>query len=545
MNCFPELTYSSYADGELAAEEARQVEAHLAACPRCRALVEGLRAETALLAAALEERDEAPVAAPARPLDIVWTALAVLAAAAGLQVTANWVEGSAVPAGFDWLNPLNLSGQLNLLFTSLFYVIREGATMIASSITTVSFLALFLLIVGAGVYLWRRRPAALAVLVTLLLTLLLASPAAALEHRKAETVTVPQGETLDDTLVAFGDTVSVDGTLTGNLIAFGKRVVVNGTVKGDVIAFAERIELGGTVEGNVITGSQFLTVRGQVDQSLHGFANVMELETNARVNGDAVLFVNTGQLNGSVGRDLALFSSMTDVRGRIGRNILARVERLTLLSTARVGGDLTVHAKKKASLHVDPGAQVAGQTQTIVPPPERGQFLQAKFYGQNAVGILIIFLIGLLLSRLFPALFEMQLNNAGAFLRTAGVGFLALVATPVAALLMAILLFGVGHLAGAVLIATLFPLLLVLVWMLAVYVAKVFVALFIGRALLKPAPGQPPRLALPLLLGLVIIYVAIYVPYVGGVLHFCVWLLGLGMICMQIYRHYWPRPAAA
>jgi anti-sigma factor RsiW len=58
MNCFPELTYAVYADGELPAEEAAQVEEHLAACARCRRLADSLQVESRALQQALQA-DEA------------------------------------------------------------------------------------------------------------------------------------------------------------------------------------------------------------------------------------------------------------------------------------------------------------------------------------------------------------------------------------------------------------------------------------------------------------------------------------------------------
>ena len=65
MNCFPELTYAVYADGELPAEEAAQVEEHLAACSRCRRLADSLQVETRALQQALQA-DEAAEPSPSR-----------------------------------------------------------------------------------------------------------------------------------------------------------------------------------------------------------------------------------------------------------------------------------------------------------------------------------------------------------------------------------------------------------------------------------------------------------------------------------------------
>ncbi len=69
MRCFPELTYMMYADRELPADEARQVETHLAACPACRELASALAEENRVLPRALQEAASeapAPVTRPSR-----------------------------------------------------------------------------------------------------------------------------------------------------------------------------------------------------------------------------------------------------------------------------------------------------------------------------------------------------------------------------------------------------------------------------------------------------------------------------------------------
>ena len=83
MNCFPELTYSVYADGELPPEQARQVETHLAVCASCRAVVEGMRDENVLLsrvlAEAREELKTIPELQGASPSRLIFGMLAALA----------------------------------------------------------------------------------------------------------------------------------------------------------------------------------------------------------------------------------------------------------------------------------------------------------------------------------------------------------------------------------------------------------------------------------------------------------------------------------
>jgi predicted anti-sigma-YlaC factor YlaD len=537
VSCFPEATYAIYVDGELAADEAHRVEAHLSGCSRCRDLVKALRAENRLLTEALLEVEQAPSAEPVpagatRPLDVLWTGLAVLAAATGLETAWNLLSGFEAPAGVNWLNPFSVTVQWNLFFTSLFYFVEEGAVMLLSNVIVVGLFALTLAMIAAtAVYMWRR-PSTVSLLATLALAFIFAAPATAIDHRSGTRVNIGAGETLDDTLLAHADYIRIDGVVTGNVISFANELTITGTVKGDVVAFCKTFNLDGTVEGNVYAFSQWSSIRGHVGNSVTTFVQQARLSDAAHIDSDLLMFVDEVNLDGNVARDVYVFGDRVFVRGSIGRNLRARVARLTLLAASQVGGDLFARVKKEKDLHIDPGATVVGKTEVKLPAERPSRFLRAKFYIWEAVWLAAAFILGLLLHWLFPALFQSRPQTPVAFLRTLGLGFLVLVATPVAAIIVAITVIGMP-------LAVISLVLLLL----GVYLAKVFVAAFVGQALTSGREGQPPAFALRLLLGLVILFVAMNLPYLGGWIAFLVILLGLGMSAMQVYRA-WRRPAA-
>ncbi|MFQ5696093.1 MAG: zf-HC2 domain-containing protein, partial [Terriglobia bacterium] len=416
MSCFDELTYSQWVDGELPLEQARRVREHIASCVGCRALVEALRGESALLTDVLiEDAPEAQaVPAPAgarraRPLDLVWTAAVVLAAAAGLQGLVNSVSGFEAPAGTSWLNPFSLSVQLRVFFDSVFYFTEEGVGMLTSTLAAISGLVLVLLLGAATLIYARRRPRAVALLATLAFALLLALPSAAIERRKARTVTVAADETLDDSLVAFGDTVLIEGVITGNLIAFAHNISINGTIQGDAIIGGQRMEVKGKVGGNVIAFGEQVRVEGEVAQSVITFAQALAIEAGGVVKGDVLVFAAELNMNGAVERDVTAATAQTYVRGSIGRNLALKCDRVTLLKTARVGGDVTVRVKDEKRLHVDPGAIIGGELKTELSKPKRSRFTRARFYFWQGVSLVGAFLTGLLLYWLFPALFTTRL----------------------------------------------------------------------------------------------------------------------------------------
>src|SRR5438270_13602624 len=99
---------------------------------------------------------------------------------------------------------------------------------------------LFLLLGGGALLLgrrWRLHQPGLRLLIVLLM---LSLPSFALERRHGEFVTVAANETVDDTLVAAGTTVRMEGVVNGDLLVFGRTVEVRGTVNGDVVRCAKR-----------------------------------------------------------------------------------------------------------------------------------------------------------------------------------------------------------------------------------------------------------------------------------------------------------------
>ena len=539
MDCLSELTCALYADGELDATELRRVETHLAACKRCRTQVEALRAENRALAAALLETEPAAdaLAAPARtrPADLLWTTALVLLAAVVLNAAQQFLTDWEPPGALDWVNPFSVTVQWNLFFSSIFYFIREGATMVLTSVTFFGGLSLVMLLIAGTLYWLRRRPTSVAVLVGLTLVLGLAQPGAAIERRSAKktALIIPADQTIDDTLVFTGETLILNGTVTGNVIAFAERVEINGTVQGDVICFAGKTLVEGNVGGNLMAFTSQVDLRGHVARSLYGFASVYSLGPNAVVEGDAVGFSGDINVDGNVGRDLTVFGGHTSLRGKVGRNVYAHIGRMEVLGTSQVGGDLTAYVKKADSLQIDPGASIAGKVTKNVRPPRKNYYLSGSFYFWRAVRLAAALITGLVLFWLFPALYPIRPQSGGEMIKAVGIGFLMLVAVPVGAVIVGITLVGLPI--GLVGLAT---------WLTALYLAKIFVGGYLGQRLLAPpASAALSALALPLLAGLVVVFVAINLPYVGGLIHLLALLLGLGLAFSQA-RSAWKQPAS-
>jgi hypothetical protein len=152
------------------------------------------------------------------------------------------------------------------------------------------------------------------------------------------------------------------------------------------------------------------------------------------------------------------------------------------------------------------------------------------FYVWKLIWLAAAFLVGLALHALLPGLFPARLPASANLLRAAGLGFVALVVVPAAALLLMLTLIGLP--AGLLVLG---------LWLAGLYLSQILVATLIGRGFLQRADAPPASIAPVLLVGLVCVVVSVNLPYVGGLLRFVVLVLGLGLAVIGAQRG--ARPA--
>jgi hypothetical protein len=516
MECYSEQTCALAVDGELAPDEAQRLRDHLLTCRRCRELVDALRAENRLLSESLQELpEEAPSPAGFSHLhrSWVWGDLAVLAGVLALgSITSIWFDGLSIPAALEWFDPFSASGRANLLFTLFDQFASGGTAMLTDYAAVVGFISLLLLLGGGALLLGRgrlRQPGLRLLIVLLALSL----SSFGLERRDAEYVTVAANETVDDTLVAAGNTVRIEGVVKGDLVTLSKRTVVSGTVEGRIYTFSESLDLDGLLAHN-----------------LYGFAQSLRVNDRGHVGEGVVAAAGDVTIEGDVKRSVNILANgNTDVSGTIGRDLTMSGDSLTLTKTARVGGNLSARLRRMNEVHIADGATIAGKRDIQVHVRE-SQFARPRFYFHQAVWFAAALLVGWLGLVLFPAFFRATTQGVGAGWLSLGLGVAVLTGAPVAMIVAAITLVG-------------FPISLMLfaLYLTAIYLAKIWVGAFLGQILLKPSGSTKGDWFLGLLLGLLILTVVGFIPYLGGLVHFGVVCLGLGAFAGQIYRA--SRPA--
>jgi cytoskeletal protein CcmA (bactofilin family) len=535
MKHFDEMTAFLYLDGQLERAQAVEVRAHTTECVECHALLTVLENEGKWLGASLTEKDPVPArfAASAPQASLPWGWITVLGLAGG-GVYTLWT-GLVAPfqqqlnqAGFTGGNLMTM-----LFFSGAFW---KGWSSVLNFLGYFSVAAVAMLLMVLLQRYWRRGETVGMVLAGLTLMLVASpQPARAGEIFKGTpanpSYTLAAGETLNNDLYVFADSARIEGTVNGDVIAFCRTVEINGHVTGDVISGAQELRIRGRVDGNVRSASEFLRFEGSVGKNVISEGSVLEFGPQAQVGGAITAFGGVMDMDGHVTRDLMVFTGETEVGGSVGGNVMVTSGRLHVTSRAEIQGGTKYRGDHPAV--VDMGAKLGSPIEFTL-HTHAPNYRTWRYYWHRAEFWGAAFLFGLVLVLLLPGFFAEGARASGKFLPSLGIGAVVLIATPILAAIVCITIVGIG-----VAIATL------MIYVIAIYATQVFVATWLGNALLGRSEGTGATLG-RLALGLAIIEGLQIIPYhIGAIFCFVVILWGLGAIAIASYRCLKPAATVA
>ncbi len=299
--------------------------------------------------------------------------------------------------------------------------------------------------------------------------------------RAGTNVAVKPDEILTDDLVVAGANVQIAGQLKNGLHAFGANLDISGSVDGELNAFGANIILSGEFRKPVNAGAANIVLSGIFDDNL---------EVGAA--------------------------------------------RIIIMPTAVINGNLNYAA---AILDRQKGSQILGQLapkQREMRPDEREQRRTRGKKVAVAVKIIIwalslaaLTIVGFIINAFFPA----QTENTVALIseqpwKNIGVGFIFLVAVPVAILISFVTVIGIP---AGIIAAVLYGLIL--------YVSRIYIGVWIGRKVIGFfKKSHSTAFFWPLIIGIVTIAVIGLIPFVGWIFKLFCLLISLGALWLALWR---------
>ena len=351
--------------------------------------------------------------------------------------------------------------------------------------------------------------------------------------RVDDAVTISNGDMPEGDIYVAAETIRVAGRLAGDLAAAAARVVVDGRVDGDLFAAANTVDLRGPVGDATRVVAQTLSVDTTIDGDLVAAVGELVVTEGARITGGVVAAGRRVEIDGTIERGARVAAGEIVIRGTVHGDANVIADRLDLAPGARIAGDLDY--RTRMPLSPEAAALVEGDVRyepRIDEPDEGGTAWGVGFRVWQTLAAL---LSGLLVVALFRGVVQgLVVSIAEETTLGALLGFAAFLLVPVAAAIAMATLVGLPiGIAAALLFG------------LALYAAKLPVAVWIGDGLLGYAgrPGASPYAAMAL--GILLLYLLFAIPYVGGLFWLAATWMGLGAMVVAGRRYLDVRAGAA
>ncbi len=393
----------------------------------------------------------------------------------------------------------------------------------------------------------------------LLLALWLPLTAHAFAVKTGSAVNVGQTETVDGNLYAAGSTILIDGQVKGDVICAGQSVTISGKVDGDVLCAAQSINVLGEVTGSVRTAGTNIHLNNKVGRNVMAFGASVTLSSKAEVGLDMLVAAGFVNVNGKVGGSLYGTAGMATINGQVAKDVSLNLDsgnkkqwtnansNLVITENAKIGGNLNYTSVATAT--IAQATSIGGKVSRQLPPVIDRKMSQNLFLGLatfwlwcKIIGLFGTLLIALVLVLCFKDKLMGLLDGMVATPKKAiGWGAIWLILMPFILLFLLITVIGL-------------PLacLITLLWLAAMMLGKVIVAIFVGLVVMgryrhrRPKNGAAKEstgsLLLSALVGVVITTALFTIPLFGWLLAIIAKMWGLGVIwlngrqCCQIEK---------
>jgi len=334
---------------------------------------------------------------------------------------------------------------------------------------------------------------------------------------------LPAGEKHKGDMYKGAGTITIAGEQDGDLFAFAQAVTVTGAVTGDVVAMARTVSLDGTVGDSVRVWCDTLSVTGTIKGDLLAFCATVTVADGAHITGDLKAAGAQIVMGGKVDGDLSATGGEVSLSGKVGGDARLKGDIVSIAPTARIGGELDYTSRNTLDLE---GKGIVAGSVNHKEKKARATFTTHRFlmWFFFMATSLVVGLAALALTRNVSQAIVATLG--GEALRSAGVGFIAIVVLPVALVLSCILIITI-------------PLVIIafMLLALAVYLAKAPVAILMGRRILKAMGRMDSNAFQALAVGTPALYLLFAIPYVGTLLWFACLFAGIGAMALGIWGH--------
>ncbi len=337
-------------------------------------------------------------------------------------------------------------------------------------------------------------------------------------------VVLRAGQEVQGDYFAFGPHVEISGTVHGDVYVAGAEVLVDGVVDGDLIVAGGDVTLSGVVTQDVRIAGGNVSLSGMIKRNVTLAGGDVHVTESAHVTGNVLAAAANLMMRGPIDGEVRAAAGNMTLSNEVVGDLMVAAAVIRLTSRASVGKNFRYWSDDEAS--IDEGAIVSGAvTRHPIPEVFKGKEVKRGVAGMKIVAGVVSFastlLLGLLLLRIYPVFTPRVARTIQEQPWLAlGVGGVLLLGVPLIILFCMVSVLGIpiGLMLGAMYLVTL-------------YVGRVFVMLWLGQWLLRLVSG-PSSPAWAFVTGLVVYFIVSVVPFIGGLITVATIVVGFGALLL-------------
>ena len=361
----------------------------------------------------------------------------------------------------------------------------------------------------------------------------------------------------------FGSDVRTDGRVDGDYMGFGGHVAVDHAVGADATLAGGSVEVNAPIGDDLRVAGGTVVVKGPVGGEFYGAAGDLRLTPEARIVGDAAVAGGNIAIDGRIGGSLRAAARTIVINGEVAGDVRINAQQIALGPKAKIGGTLSVRSSEpmsRAEGAVVVGAVTDSSGERRARRAERDADAgydddrMSRRWMPMGVGSVFGYLMLLALAALMLWLAPRFASRAadavaGSPWRSLGIGLLVVIVVPLVVVLLVLTLLGIPF---ALALLAFYPLLT----MLGFVVTAVALGRRVGGAF-RSSPATPSLSTSPAVsasasdtatpaspalrfgtaaLGLLVLMLLGWLPFIGWLLLALATLAGLGAVVLAIAR---------
>lgn len=340
--------------------------------------------------------------------------------------------------------------------------------------------------------------------------------------RTGDSVTVAENQTVEGNYYAIGGSVALSGIIMGDAAVLGGNVTINGTITNDLLVVAGTVSQHASATEDVRIIAVDTTISEPIKGSLVVAGGRLTILSTATIGGDVLFYGGEAIIDGAVKGKVMGTAERMRINGAVESGVDVKVHSLTLGEQANITGD--VQYTSPGELVRATGAVVTG---SVIPNDTVEDAAMNQRQAARQAGI--YFLISLFATLSLYLLFRKQVEELAASTvvslpRFGLIGFAALVVVPIATIILLVSVLGI--LIGLIGLFVLLALCIV-----AITLMNVVAGVFVAKLITKKAVVTVPTI----IVGAATLHLLLWIPVIGPLVLLSVFLITLGALVARLH----------